>query len=227
MINELLGITITLGIYFGAKKLYQRKARVYFSPLFFAPVLIIGFLLWTNIPYETYNASASWLTDLLGPATIAFAVPLYKSFATLKKHALQILSSVLCGSLVAMITSALLAQLLHLNLQMIDSLIPRSVTTPIAMNVSEIIGGIPAITAVFVIITGIFGSEIGPMIIRLLRIENEVARGIMLGTNAHGAGTSKAFQFSTITGTVSSLSMILAALITLGIVPLVVPVLIN
>lgn len=112
-----------------------------------------------------------------------------------------------------------IAKVLHLNTQIVDSLIPRSVTTPIAMGVSESIGGIPAITAVFVIMTGLLGSIIGPIIIQLFRIENEIARGVLLGTGAHGAGTSKAFEFSSITGTISSLSMILAALITLLMVP--------
>ncbi|WP_134683796.1 CidB/LrgB family autolysis modulator [Brevibacillus migulae] len=225
MMLELFGISMTVVLYWAAKKLYQHKPKVYFSPLILSPLLIVGFLLWTGIPYETYNVSASWLTDLLQPATIAFAIPLYKSFATLKKHASEIIASVLCGSVVAIATSALLAQLFDLNLRMVDSLIPRSVTTPIAMNISEMVGGIPAVTAVFVIITGIFGSQVGPAIIRLLRIENEVARGVMLGTNAHGAGTSKAFEFSAITGTVSSLSMILAAFITLGVAPWFLPVL--
>jgi putative effector of murein hydrolase len=109
---------------------------------------------------------------------------------------------------------------------MVNSLIPRSVTTPIAMNISQIIGGVPNITAVFVIITGLLGTMLGPMIVKWFRIESEVARGVLLGTGAHGTGTSKAFEFSSLTGTISSISMIVSALLTLGIAPILISLLV-
>lgn len=219
MMLALFSLILTIGLYWGAKWCYKTKPKVYLSPLLTTPLLIVAFLLWTHISYESYNTGAQWLSNMLQPATIAFAVPLYKYFNILKKHATEILVSVLSGSVVAIVSSLFLARGLNLNTQIVDSLIPRSVTTPIAMGVSETIGGVPAITAVFVIMTGLMGAVIGPIVIRLLRIENEIARGVLLGTSAHGAGTSKAFEFSSIAGTISSLSMILAALITLCVTP--------
>lgn len=123
-----------------------------------------------------------------------------------------------------MFSSAVLAEWLHLDAQLINSLIPRSITTPIAMNVSQVIGGVPNITAVFVILTGLLGAMLGPLVMRLFRIEGEVARGVLFGTSAHGTGTSKAFELSTLTGTISSISMILAALFTLGVAPMLMAV---
>lgn len=222
MILGLFCLVLTIGLYVGAKWCYQRKPSTYLSPLLVAPIAIVAVLLTVHIPYGSYDAGAKWLTAMLQPATVAFAIPLYKHFSLLKKHAMQIVASVLVGSVVAIVSSALLAKWLHLNMQMVDSLIPRSVTTPIAMGVSQLIGGIPAVTAVFVIITGLLGAVMGPVIIRLLRIENEIARGVMLGTSAHGAGTSKAFEYGSVAGTISSVAMILTALVTLCTVPWVV-----
>ncbi|BAU26326.1 putative murein hydrolase (TIGR00659 family) [Aneurinibacillus soli] len=219
MMLAFFSFILTIMLYVGAKWCYQHKPKVYLSPLLITPLLIIAFLLWTHISYDSYNTGAKWLSDMLQPATIAFAVPLYKYFNLLKKHATEIIVSVLSGSVVAIISSMLIAEGLHLNTQIVNSLIPRSVTTPIAMGVSTSIGGVPTITAVFVIMTGLLGAVIGPVLIRLLRIENAIAQGALLGTAAHGAGTSKAFEFSSIAGTISSLSMIIAALITLCVTP--------
>lgn len=225
MITGLLCLFITVSLYFVCKKLYGFKPRVYLSPLLVTPLILVIGLLLVHIPYETYNSGGKWLSSMLQPATIAFAVPLFKYYKVLKKHAALILISVLSGSIVAMVSSLLLAQSMHLDNALVSSLVPRSVTTPIAMSVSEVIGGVPNITAVFVIITGLLGSIIGPMIVKMFRIDNEVARGVLLGTGAHGTGTSKAFELSSLTGTISSISMIVAALFTLGAAPLIISVL--
>ncbi len=218
--NAIIFLLATLIIYAGAKKLYQRFPRVYLSPLLTTPLLLVIVLLIMKIPYTHYNEGGHLLSLLLQPATIAFAIPLYKNLPTLKKHASAIVASVLCGSIVAVSTSALFAKLLHLDHNLMSSIIPRSITTPIAMNVSQAIGGVPTITAVFVIITGLIGSMIGPYLVKLFRIESEIARGILFGTAAHGTGTSKAFELSSLTGTISSISMILSALFTLASTPI-------
>lgn len=212
---------LTIGLYWGGKWCYKKKPKVYLSPLLTTPLFLVALLLFTNISYESYNSGAKWLSFMLQPATIAFAIPLYKYFPIFKKYAKEIIVSVLLGSIVAVISSMFLAKAFHLNQQITESLLPRSVTTPIAMDIAKIIGGVPAITAVFVIITGILGTMIGPMIIRCLRIDNEIAQGILFGTGAHAAGTAKAFEYSPITGTISSLSMIIAAFFTLGIAQLI------
>ncbi|MFM1651424.1 CidB/LrgB family autolysis modulator [Brevibacillus sp. B_LB10_24] len=219
MMTGLISFILTIVIYYGAKRCYARWPKVYLSPLLVTPVLLVAILTWTHLPYQAYNEGTRPLSYLLQPATVAFAIPLYKYSAVLKKHAVEIAAGVLSGSVAAVFSTALLGGWLHVNPQMIHSLIPHSVTTPIAMGVSERIGGVPTLTAVFVIITGLAGALIGPWLIRLLRIHSEVARGVLLGTSAHGAGTSKAFEISQVAGTISSISMILAALITLCAAP--------
>lgn len=216
----LFGLPLTAIIYWAAKKLYQRRSKVYLSPLLITPVIIIILLTQTGISYEDYNTGAGWLSKLLQPATVAFAVPLYKNFQTLKKHATEIMVSVVSGSVMAIISSAFLAKWLHLSSSLTTSLVPRSITTPIAMNVSQVIGGVPNMTAVFVIMTGILGSMIGPSVMKIFRIKGDIARGILFGTSAHGTGTSKAFEFSSLSGTISSISMIVAALFTLCAAPI-------
>lgn len=227
MIIGLFGFILTVGIYWIAKWFYRLKPHPLLSPLLITPAVVIILLVMTHIPYESYNISAQWLSDLLQPATIAFAVPLYKHYQLLKKHAAEILISVCSGSAVAVASSAWIGGSLHMNKELIYSLIPRSVTTPIAMNVSEMIGGVPTITAAFALITGLLGTIIGPLVIRIFRIHNDIARGVLMGTSAHGAGTSKAFEFSSVSGTVSSVSMILSAIITLFAAPTVISVILS
>lgn len=209
----------TVLLYIVAKRLYRYKPLLVLSPIIITPLALILLLVLTGTTFESYNGGAHWLSDMLQPATIAFAIPLSKHFPLIKKHATEILVSVLAGSCAAVASSVWLAEVLHLNDQLIYSLLPHSITTPIAMSVSQTNGGIPTITAVAVMMTGIFGSIIGPYIIRMCRIRNDIALGVLLGTSSHGAGTSKAFEFSSISGTVSSISMILAAVITLFVTP--------
>ncbi len=223
MIYHLFGFLITIAIYWIARRTYRSSNnKALLSPLFVTPILLVAFLLWSNIPYESYNTSAKYLTKTLQPATIALAIPLYKYFEVLKKNALQIVISVIFGSIIAISSSAYIAGLFGLNAHIIDSLIPRTVTAPMAMDISQSIGGTPAVTAVFAILTGIIGSLIGPFIIRSLRIKDCIARGVLLGTSSHAAGTTKAFEFGSISGTISSVSMILTGFITIFTAPLLV-----
>ncbi len=223
MIPGLLCLALTVGIYYAVKWFHGRTNKGLLSPLLVTPIVLIILLCCTDIPVTTYNSGTKWLTALLQPATVAFAIPLYKYWPILKKHLAEIAVSVLCGSLISIVSSALIAGWMHLSTLMIDSLIPRSVTTPIAMGLSEAIGGNPTITAIIVIITGLLGTVIGPLLIRMLRIHNDISRGVLLGMGAHGAGTAKAFELGSFTGVISSVSMILAAMITLCITPWIVP----
>lgn len=220
MFIGIISLFLTVLVYLGAKKLYTRFPRVYTSPLLITPAVLVVLLLLVNVPYQTYNLGGGMLTDMLQPATVAFAIPLYKYFPILKKYAVEIILNVAVGSCIAILSTAFIAKWFHLGSSLVDSLVPRSVTTPIAMNVSEMIGGMPAVTAVFVILTALLGTIIGPMVIRYFRIDNEIARGVLLGTSAHGAGTSKAFELSSVSGTISSVSMILAAIMTLCAAPI-------
>ncbi|GAK40121.1 LrgB family protein [Paenibacillus urinalis] len=218
--TALLCLLFTIAIYLLAKKMYKQFPKVYLSPLLIVPAVIVVVLLLTGTPYETYNEGGSLITLLLQPATIAFAIPLYKHFDALKKNWREIAAGVTIGSLTAIISTLVTTRLLNLGTALETSLLPHSITTPIAMDISTMIDGIPQITAVFVVITGLTGLLIGPNVVKWLKIDGEIARGIAFGTSAHGTGTSKAFEYSPLTGTISSISMVLAALVTLMVSPL-------
>jgi len=219
------GLISTVAVYAAVRNLYQRSPRVLFTPILLVPIVLLLLLAVTGISYGAYNKGANILTLLLKPATVAFAIPIYKHFDLLKKHALEIVGSVLIGSLAGISTSMLVGELFRLNPQVVSSLAPRSVTTPIAMEIANRIGANATLTAVFVIITGLLGFIVGPSVIRLLSIESRVSKGILMGMSSHGVGTSKAFELGDVEGTVSSLTMVLAAIATFMMAPLIVPLL--
>jgi predicted murein hydrolase (TIGR00659 family) len=222
---SVLCVLFTIGVYWLSKKLYRRFPYLLLTPIFIAPLVMILVLVALHIIYSTYMIAGKWLSYLLEPATVAFAVPLYKHFPLLKKHAFELLTSVTVGTLVAIISSFSIASFFKLDLVIIQSLVPRSVTTPIAMDISQMLGGNPTITAVFVILTALIGIILGPILIRIFSFRSPISVGTLFGTGAHGIGTSKAFEIGTIEGTISSLSMVLAALLTLFLAPLVIPLL--
>ncbi|OBR63471.1 CidB/LrgB family autolysis modulator [Paenibacillus oryzae] len=209
----------TLTVYLASKWLHRRKPAIYTAPLLVAPIFLILVLLLLRVPYEDYNAGAGWLSAMIGPATVALAVPLYRHWEMLKRNAAIIVTSTAAGAAIAVISSALLAKIAHLSPAVTESLLPRSTTTPIAVAISGFIGGIPNLTAVFVLITGLLGMLLGPIVIKWFRIETEIARGVLFGTGAHAAGTAKAFEFGQISGTVSGIAMLLTAFITLCLAP--------
>jgi predicted murein hydrolase (TIGR00659 family) len=221
MISGFIAIIATIAVYAGSKWCYKRTGKAFLTPLLIAPLILIVVLACTHISYSTYNGGAKVLTSLLQPATVAFAIPLYKFYPVLKKHVREILSGVVVGSFMSIFSAACLAVLFGFNASLLHSIMPYSVTTPIAMGVSQKIGGIPTVTAVFVIITGILGTIIGPLIIRIFRINSEIARGVLLGTSSHGAGTSKALEMSSISGAISSVCMVLAAIISFCASPII------
>lgn len=212
-------LIVTAAAYWGAKRLYIFLPKPYLSPLIVTPAVVILLVLLTGIPYTDYSLGTKWLSDMIGPATVTLAVPLYKNLDVLKKHTAAIVSGVLSGAIMAIFTSVILAEALHLAPNLAESLAPRSATTPIAMAIAGTIGGIPNMTALFTLVTGILGIVVGPLAIRLLRIENEIARGVLLGTSSHTAGTSKAFEFGPVAGSIASIAMILTAFITLCVTP--------
>ena len=158
----------------------------------------------------------------LQPATVAFAVPLYKLYPTMKRHALPLSLGVVTGTGISIVSTVLLADILHLTI-LAPSLAPHSVTTPIAMLTSRSLHGNPTLTAVFVIITALVGVIAGPLIIQHLKIRTSLARGALLGTGAHAMGTSRAFEFGETEGSIASISMILAGILTILFAPLFVP----
>lgn len=212
---SLLAIVLTLIIYVMAKRLYVRFKWIVFSPIILTPLVIMFILKGTHISYDSYKNNVSIINLLLGPATVAFAIPMYKSFHLLKKYRMEIILSVTVGTVIAVCSSLLLAILFHLQDFLVHSIVPRSITTPIAMDVSKTLGGDPSVTVLFVILTGIAGATIGPILIRFLALRSSIAKGLLMGVAAHGTGTAKAFEFGQLEGTFSSLAMISTAIITI------------
>ncbi|MEE8670690.1 MAG: LrgB family protein [Heyndrickxia coagulans] len=219
MIVKIVCLLLTVGSYWIFKKLYGKYKKIFVSPLLVTPVLLGAFLLGEDIPYRDYQKGTSVLTDLLQPAIVAFAVPLYRHFKIVRQYAVEILIGIGAGWLMAVFLSSAIATLFHFSKSLEHSIIPFTITTPIAMGVSEKIGGVPSVTAVFVILNAIIGSVMAPWLIKHLRIKNEIAHGILLGTHANGIGTSKAFELSARSGAISSVSMIIVAVISIFVTP--------
>lgn len=216
-------ILLTVLVYYLSKQLYKKVRFAFLSPLLIAPCILSSMLVGFHIDYSDYDSGGRWLSNLLQPAVVGFAIPLYKFRKVMKKYAKIIAISMTAGVTIAIVSSGLFSHVVRLNDHYLLSLLPRSITTPIAMAVSVDIGGMPTMTAIFVIVTGISGMILGPMVIRYLHIQEKLAKGLLLGMGAHGAGTSKALEFGSEEGAAASLAMVLAAIFTLVFAPILTP----
>lgn len=220
MMKAITFLLLTVLLYGGAKKLYRAKPAIVLSPLLVTPIALIIILSAGHISFADYNEGGKWLTRLIGPATVALAVPLHEHFDILKKHAKEIALGTLGGSLMGFLSALEISRLLHLHDSLLAGIMLRSTTTPIALAVSSRIGGASAITAVIVLITGLLGMTTGPFVIRALRIRSECAKGVLMGTSAHTAGSYKAFELGGgLAGAIATVSMLATALLTLGLLP--------
>jgi predicted murein hydrolase (TIGR00659 family) len=219
--TPLLGLTITLLAYQAAFWLYQRSGmNPLLNPVLVAVSILVAVLLLTGTSYATYFDGAQFVHFLLGPATVALAVPLYAQFKRVKAMLLPVLAGLLAGSLTAAFSAIAIARLFGASLPTQLSLAPKSVTTPIAMGIAERIGGIPSLTAVLVIITGILGAVGGRYVFNLLRIDDPAIRGFAMGVASHGIGTARAFQVSEQSGAFAALAMGLNGALTALLLPL-------
>jgi predicted murein hydrolase (TIGR00659 family) len=219
--SPLLWLTATLWAYIGAHWLHERSGR---NPLVnsvtIAVIVLILILVATGTPYDTYFQGAQFVHFLLGPATVALAVPLYNNFATVRRLFLPMIAALAAGSATAIISGVAVAWALGADIITLKSIASKSVTTPIAMAVTEQIGGLPSLTAVIVILTGITGAIMVTPLFNILRIRDKQARGFAAGLAAHGIGTARAFQVSEISGAFAGIAMALNGLMTSVLVPL-------
>lgn len=219
--SPLLHLTLTLIAYQAGLLVYQRaKLNPLCNPVLIAIVALVCLLWATGTNYETYFAGAQFVHFLLGPATVALAFPLYRQIEQVKRSALALVVSLLAGSLTAMISALAIAWALGASRTSLISLAPKSVTAPVAMGITEKLGGLPSLTAVLVILTGIIGAMLGPMLLNLLGIRDWPARGLAMGTASHGIGTARALQVNQVAGAFSGLAMGLNALATALLLPL-------
>lgn len=210
----------TILFYMASKEIYRRMPHAALSPLIVTPVVLIVLALMLHTSYGQYLGATHWLVAMLGPATVAFAVPIYQQRDLIRRYWPVLAAGVLIGSATSMLSAWLLASLLSLDGTLRLSLLPRSFSTPFAMTVSKDIGGLPDLTALFVIITGVLGAAIGETMLGLLRLKSPLARGALFGMAAHGAGVARARQIGSTEGSVAGLVMVLVGVANVLIAPL-------
>ena len=219
----LLSITITVGAYLLSRIAGKRYPSPFTTPVFFSTTLIIILLLLLDIDYDEYTMAKDIMVFLLGPATVALAIPLYKNRDMIKKHSAPALLGIVLGTVSTMISAVILAKLLNLSNEVIATSSVKSITVPIAVEVSTILGGDPALTAAFVVATGILGTAIGPWLMNVTRITHPLSRGLALGTISHGQGTAQAATEGELQGAIAGVVMGLSAIFTAIIAPIIVP----
>jgi len=225
-IVTLYSILLTVGFYYLSRIVAKKYPSPFTTPVFFSTTLIIIALLLSGLNFDDYQPAKEIMTFLLGPATVALAIPLYKNRQILLENGIPAFLGIIVGSLSTMISAVLLAKLFQLSQIIAISISVKSVTVPIAVGVSEIIGGDPALSAAFVVATGISGTMIGPWLMDKLGIENALARGLALGTISHGQGTAQASVEGELQGAIAGVAMGVSAIFVSFLAPIIVPLLV-
>ena len=219
--HALFGLVLSFGVYLAFHQVHRRFPYPYLNPLLLSIISIIALLTWTDIPYESYQVGGDILTLVIKPATVALAIPLKQNVDVLLKHFKAILVGILLGSLVHGFLVAIMAVLFGYSSELLATLLPKSVTTPIALEVSKSMGGIGSLTIALVIVTGILGPVLAQSIFKWLKITDEVAQGISLGSATHAVGTSKAIQLGEVQGAMSSLAIVVTGIVTVILSPVI------
>lgn len=218
---ELFALILTLGIYLASRQASNRlNDHPLLSPAVLSILVISAILLIFKIPYRDYFQGARPIHFMLGPATVSLALPLYSQLEKLKRLLVPLCVALLIGSAIGIFSAVLIGAGFGLPHQILLSLAPKSVTTPIAMGVSEKIGGIASLSTVFVMITGLFGAAIATSVLNLVKVKDPAVRGFALGLSSHGLGTARAFQVSAVAGAFAGLAMALNGLTTAILIPL-------
>lgn len=210
----------TVLIYLLMAKLYKRFCTPLLFPVLTATITIILLLTLFSFSYDEYMSGAKWIDAILGPAVVSMAYPLYSQRKVIKENVIPIFTSVVIAMLSGLVSIIVFAKLIQLDHDVILALLPKSITTPVAMQISWAIGGIPPLTAVFVIVAGLTGSLIGPFIFKVCRIEKSVSRGVSMGSASHGFGVSKLSEYGERVLSMGSVSMTLSAVIGAFICPI-------
>ncbi|MBD3307826.1 CidB/LrgB family autolysis modulator [candidate division KSB3 bacterium] len=218
--SKAFSVALTLGVFFLAETIYHRWKHPLLNPVLLSILTLMGFLRVSGVSYDDYFEGGQLISFFLGPAVVALGVPLYLHLETIKKHGRAIILAVLTGSITGIISAAGIAAVLGVSRHTIISLAPKSVTTPIAMGITDLLGGIPALTAALVIATGILGAVLGPGLLQVLHVTSPTAVGLAIGTASHGIGTARAFESGETQGAFSSLALCLNGVFTAVLTPL-------
>ena len=220
--SSYFGATITILMFVIASFINKKWQNPFTTPLFLATVFVIAVLLLFNIPYAMYNASAKYLTYFLVPVTVCFAVPMYRQLPLLKKHIFSILFAMFIGVMASVLSVCIIVIVLGLSDIIARSLVSISVTTALAIGITQKLGGMVSLTVSAVIITGILGASVSDKLCKWARIKNPISRGLAIGNAAHAAGTVKAMEMGKIEGSFSSLAIVLSGLMTAVVAPIVI-----
>ena len=225
--NEILenslyfGMAVSVGSYLAAVWLRKKTGWAILNPLLVSSFMVLAILILFHIDYQVYDAGAKYISYLLTPATVCLAIPLYKQLELLKKYFPAVIGAISSGVAASAVSVFILVKGFGLGHEHYVTLLPKSITTAIGMGVSEEAGGIVTLTVIAIIITGVVGSVIADTVFHIMKITHPVAKGLALGTSAHAVGTSKALELGEVEGAMSSLSIAVAGLMTVIVVPLV------
>lgn len=218
-------ISLTIGLYLLGARLKKRwPANPIFTPLVFAIILIILILVFTGIPLETYELGGQFFSLFITPATVALAIKLEKNIIYFKKYYPAILTGIFTGVIFHTIMIYIMSMLFHYNKSMVATLLPKSITTAIAVGVSESLGGIVSLTVAMVVFTGVTGAVVGPTVFKMFKITDPVAQGVALGSSAHAIGTSKAIELGDVQGAMSGLSIVVTGITMVILGPMIDPI---
>lgn len=213
-------LVVTLLCYFISKRLYRAYGYWWLSPMILTPVCLLTFVVLLAIPLPTYFVYSHYLSALLAPATIAFALPIYRERHLIARYPLTLSLGVITGLLVGLLSSWLLVKLIYLPPELSHSMLVRSVSTPFAIEATTVFGGEPDLTAMLVLITGVLGMLLCGPVFTLAKISSPLAKGAALGASAHGVGAAKAAEFGAEEGVVASLTMIFTGITMVVVAPL-------
>lgn len=219
--SEIFDLALVVGTYIAATILYKKTHLSVLHPLLTSIFVIIVILEFLDIEYASFQQGSHLIHFMLGPSVVALGYVLFEQMKYLKGNVVSILTSVFVGAIVGIISVIVIGKLMGADQSLIATLQPKSVTTPIAMGISEKNGGIPSLTAVIVVAVGIFGSFVGPAVMKVLGIESRIAKGLALGASSHGVGTAAAIQLGAVEGALSGLAIGLMGIMTAILVPVI------
>ncbi|SDX15187.1 LrgB family protein [Tepidimicrobium xylanilyticum] len=217
--TPLFGTTLSITAFVIGMYIHRKSKIAIFNPLLISAIIIICFLSYFNIDYETYNKGGSIISFFIAPATVTLAVPLYKNIRLLKERWKTIIIGITVGSLAGLFTIFALSKLFKIDHVIMISMLPKSTTTAISMEIAEQIGGIPTLAVAFTAVAGISGNLIGEYVFKIFKIEDKVSKGVALGTASHAVGTAKAMELGETEGALSSLSIGVAGIISVFLIP--------
>ncbi len=217
--GEVFLLTLVMGSFLLGVFLYKRTQITLLQPLLITMLIIIPFLKITGIEYQTFYQKTNILNFMLGPSVVALGYVLYEQIENVKGNVISILTSVFVGCVVGIVSVVLIAKAFGADRLLMASLAPKSVTTPIAISLAEKDGGAPALTAAFVVICGLFGGLVGPIILRRLGINSKIAKGLAMGSSSHALGTARAMEMGALEGAISGLAIGIMGIMTALLIP--------